>query len=1308
MARIVPKLNLNKIPELVDNHSLIFAKNIRFNSNGISSDFGFDKVSVEHLSHGELDWLEPNEEIVGIIPYNTSFYLFVNNPGTGSYICRYDEVTHSYEQVQCNWNWSGGKIDGIVTVNLNSDIILTIAEYDTPDGKLVPLKVINLTEAKDTDDESIYTQAPKVPFINLNCYETYNNIIPAGTYQFFVRYEIRKDFYTHWFPASKELFSGCRKTLRTQQGGLRYIDTSVDSDFSFVLDVEKPISVNGFKSFQLGFIIAHDDEVYARAYKHYSFDTSRIYFDYDTEYIEEIDVRDILESPFLLYNVKNVTSFKNKLYVSNYKESDVNPDLEYFAQSIDIELAERQNESKSLFEGRNITIDTVAGQSYIQAITLNELDEHITDSDTVTIPEIISNTLNKYKDWILNIGDDHRDYIQSNQYGIKTHLTKVITKVDITDPENPIINPSHGEDPDDHYVPSIVDGDDPGEDIPWEDSKPTIGHYEIVKQPAGTKTDSANIDDILSFVSSNVTRISVDSGNFTDGVSTSNVTFRLTYYITGTDVGDTNYYMVFIAISFSINKDAITLNYSLKGQYTLVPNQGYYFYVHLVKDTGESTNGYLINNINATSKVPEPVMIPEPSAMIGLNDFPAIYPKFTFNTNLPEGYVACFISIAHVKNKVAHVFDISTVNNTVTIGSCLELDIQAYTWLNNIPVINGGNKVLMDYRASYDSDYLLTFGGAGSCVFSGQVPEGMTYGFICMPYEAKPEYISSIRCTPFIKYNATDNPYVYDNYDALNLPGYLCRVKKPLKDKNFNRYFSGSDIYNKSNSLDGQGNFVISLTNMGDTEADWGTLYDSEEFTVYSNFNLNFISLSDKITPRIVSKTVDNNDNSHITYSHLLLCRDSSILSDIYNLSSMYKSYTRKLYYPYDTYNKLVIFDNTIRSSVLEGDESKINMFRFNSTDYYNVPTDKGIIINLVAVGDNILVHTQDSIYKFSGQNSLTAAGGEDVQMKESEVFDTGIQELFGSEYGYAGLASKDHQILSEFGYTFWDKDSGRIYLYTGNAQMKVLSDDITKLLRRDTISNTYLADDYYNNRIFICIIFSDGKVATLSYDFVAKSFISVHDFAFEWHFKTKTKCYFISNRHDVYKVGTEEGSYGPFVITNYGVYPKHETEDCIVDVIFNDRFEGIKVLNTIEWICNKIVGFDSDFNMAEETFAVIPPENRYKGDYLTLYSDSCRTEQFDIATRSNDTRLKDNLAPFNIKPKVDSYKQVRYNLGKWTFNYFRNILNRGENPVSGRTLGRDDTLIYGKYFVARFVFSRNINFKFEDVTFNVTDEYNA
>ena len=47
MAQIIPKLNLNKTPALVESNSLIFAKNIRLDVDGtIHRDYGVFPMSI--------------------------------------------------------------------------------------------------------------------------------------------------------------------------------------------------------------------------------------------------------------------------------------------------------------------------------------------------------------------------------------------------------------------------------------------------------------------------------------------------------------------------------------------------------------------------------------------------------------------------------------------------------------------------------------------------------------------------------------------------------------------------------------------------------------------------------------------------------------------------------------------------------------------------------------------------------------------------------------------------------------------------------------------------------------------------------------------------------------------------------------------------------------------------------------------------------------------------------------------------------------------------------------------------------------
>ena len=1312
MAQIVNKLNLNRVPQLVDNNSLIFAKNVRLSANGFSPDYGFDKIGEPPFKEGDM------YKLVGVIPYNTKFYtLWYQDTPAKSVIWEYDEEDSAWTKIKSAWQYSGNKvtpttIDGYCTITLNGDILLTIAE----DGgaKKIPLKTINITKAKDEPDnydESLYTQAPIVPLINLTCNGRYKNVIPAGTYQFFVRYEIRDNFYTNWFPASKELFAGFKRDRLTQQGGVRFVDVNVDSDESFILTVNKVVTSNQefFKSFQLGFIIAHDDEVYARAYKHYSLDTSSIDFDYDTEYIEELDVKDLLESPYNIYNVRNLTAFKNKLYISNYIESNFNPTIDSTKYAdIDVTIKSAVNTESHDIGGDDFTFVENNGNKYITSITAN----NIIGEPTKTVNEILKSLLDRAKDWI-NSTDIEDGLTKTHRlYHVKETIIKSLpTKIDPAGGEGEII-------------------DDGGESQSYDYA---FGTY-VLKAELSTLLTSTSLDAILAKIAEYIIGIRTTDGAFVHTYNGNNVTFTIKYQF-DVKTGPNSFVRKECVnlITFSIDTTDIHFVYDLKNDYTLIPHQGYNFYVHFVRANGEATNGYLINK--------SPIIVGEPEEYLDddvelvSNDMPALYPTFTFKNGLPAGFVACFISILHVTNKVAQIFDIKELysvgitdgtHKSLVEGDCLELDTRLYTVLKNIPVKRNSVEYLADYRASYDTELMYTFGASGKCIFkteygnetyplpslngNGNIKLGSPRtAFIVLPYSNNPEYAQLTKCTPYITAERIAEDSEYDDYVNLNLLGYLCRVKK-LQD-NINKYFSGSDIYSKAVNYDNQNDsYAIQLTPLAEGSPEWKTYLNSNEWTVYSNYNLNYLSLRENYSPRIVTKNFGDPDNQDDTdrQSFIIWSQESLNLSEVYELKSMFYSYTRKTYYPFDLNNVLIQFDNTIRSSELNGDEDIINMFKFRPTDYYNVPTDKGIIVNLVAVGDNILVHTQDSIYKFSGYNSLTAAGGEDVQMKESEPFDTGIQELFGSEFGYAGLQNKKHQVLSEMGYTFYDSDGQRIYYYTGNANIKVISDDVSKLFKYRPLKDIYFADDYYNNRVFVCLDFGDDKYATLTYDFTAKCFISLHDFHFDWAFKTKTKCYFITpERNNIYRVSDINiADYPSEFSFEDKLYPTGSNKECIIDVIYNDNFEAIKTLNAISWVCNEVKDFIEETNKSTEDMLVAEEwfnhKHAYKGEALRIYSDSVKTPAIDIAHETHD-RSND----YSIQ-QVTSYDRPRYNLGKWTFNYFRNILNRDEDPTHPRVFGEQDTLLYGKYFVARFIFNRTTNFKIEDVTFEISNDYNV
>ena len=1427
MARIVPKLNLNKTPQIVENNSLIFAKNIKVMKDGsIVTDDGISRITS--LSY----YLTTGYSIVGYIPYNTSVYFFLYN-GTKSLIIHYDEKNpDTITPIGCNWNYSGGtehttKIYGEVIVNLNSDIILVIAEGGD-DSLEIPIKFININRSSEDDDESIYTQSPKVPIINLLDGGRYTKVIPNGVYQFFIRYEIKENFYTKWIPCSKELFAGTSVRTDTFQGSVNYINVTSDATQSFILNVDK-ISNNfyGYKSFQVGFILSHDDSTVARAWKHFSFDVDKIYFDYDKSYIEEVNIDDMLDSVYQIYNVKNITSFKNKIYISNYKESDINPKEQEFitkSQGIQVNICTSPVDKSDEIKYKDNVIDTETGNDGLELFTYNKtgnpLNGHslktlINDGDLVRnnwsafackynetrlslgilyttdqsgkkVPDVskfnevmlnfYTNNQNviffecveiKFKigDTVYTINDFTEDIF--NQYD---HLIVSTPSSYYTDPEHPeriytLPSSTQGiysaiEDKLINFIADFINNSSTfGENYTKANFK-GFGLSGFIYNNENNKIDEITVKcNYYSFeMSSSINIIkNNDDDTYTDSYYPKErhqgseytrykyydeVYQEYRYYTYSQLAGYNGVPMIYrheqnetLTFTNFINTKYISRSNNRFNYQTLLPFKTYAFYVHYVKESGECTNGY---------KICEKLVAIEPTIKNAgteeettvYNTEQIIYPSFS-NIVLPTGYDACFISIAAVKNNVAQIF----ADNCVEIDSLLlpiNNNIKAYSLAQlyehsrnqetyfNTNAIAPTQTLEYLYSGKVKSGFEMYFSASGKLIIEGaqtddhantyKVTDGL---FIVNQNEENQEYISLTKCTPYIKESS------YNNFNDLNLLGYLCQVCKPTFNE-FNIFVAGSDVYTKQVP---QGQHNIDLQNAEHTNI---KINSTTLYTVYSEFNLNYLSLSAELNTRVFATEethqVDETDETAtVKHKSLLQSFDSLTLADIYELKAMYKDYRRKLFYPVDK-DVITIYNNTIRASEVFSDEGVTYVLNFEATSYYNVPTNKGYIVNLKAIADKILVHTQDSLFGFSGSSKLNTQDG-NAQLSESDPFDTGITELFGSEHGFVGLANKNHTMLCYDGYFFFDKDAKTIYDYTGQG-LTLLSDPIERLLNYNELVDVIFANDYYNDRFFMALKYKRREgiegfdYVTLSFNYKQKTFVSLHDFTFDESFSTKTNCYFIKDNL-VYVVDKNATGYGDPAIKDIdiddivfpsGIKIEHNGDSIIryrqsiIDVIYNDNFESVKTLNSINWVGSDIW---DEFNYltkktTQQGEIVIEPEynspitdlvaeairsNKAFVDYIRVYSESCCTELNKIT--SDDYYDKSPLNP-------NDYKYPSYNNGVWTYNYLRNILNNKNTKENGKLISDESSLIYGKYFVVRFVINEGRKFKLENVIFNV------
>lgn len=1461
MAQIIPKLNLNRTPSIVENNSLVYASNIRAdvdatihrdysilpmslvktdligniynnyhntiyriianlqdqvnNNNKVNKEFynkvitGLTKISKYPTTVFPSNNF-PNYGIVGVIPNNNEFYLFISGTDKTDktnydYIICYDEKLDKFTPCNCNWHYSGGEITGNVINNLNGDKLLNIGEK-TSDANLIPFKSINLTESKYTEDESIYTQSPNIPITNLSLNGRFEYTVPNGVYQFFVRYKIRDGFYTDWFPASKDIFIGNSNTTYTNFGTLTYCETNRDSDNSVIFKVEHlfPKYKTNYESFQIGFILSHDDTIVARAWKHFTFDKTLIKFDYDaTIETEEIEIIDLIQPTYQLYDVQNITNFKNKLYISNYIESNFNEDLREEANKIKIEIT--QKKVANGYNGHDLSDPTIIGnKSYYSNIKINNeiipiggsnsivyrLFNQVDSLSNLSINDYITKCYNneeypngcfpKYDGFVgsalgdtINIENLKRNVLKYDSKAFDFNfeddsvISILLNDVEINNLESlktTLYNKVAYLDKDSNFV--TKDG------TPCSSNKITFIRSFSYKTKR-FKPGNVDIADEVTDSTSNP-NIGIENDNITNIGGEEVEVLRTQRYNQNIDlyIGGNKSYM-------SNNNIEDILDYT-----TLIPFQKYKFYIHYVKQSGEVSNGYYCGGTNAGI-----ITAPYKESCDSL-----IYPVFK-NITIPSGYVGCFFSIFNCAVKSATIYDLEKVlgdgTNVKSIeGSCVDINIGKFPVFKECnvkqtkqiasssnpgydlggevlpPIINHNitpaseeiNTVSLNqaiyktivskgiYHHSSDSSDIRYFGGNGIITFKPETNSTFDLdtdklAYVVTDYESQQtEDLELVKCTPYI--TSTEEIFNYDNYVDLNLLGYICEVSRLNKDRCLGYYTDGSTVFKKditqSSSIDSatssasSASFKLQELSKFKKDNKWEVLdfdlINTTKVAVYSNYNLNYLTIGDRPVDRIITyynreeNDTSVNDENNKSFQTIWRLIASANMSSIYNLPSMYHNYTRKLYYSYNE-NNIYKFDNTVRSSILNGDEADVHIFKFHPNDYYNVPTNRGKIVNLVAIGDAILVHTEDSMFRFTGSNNLSSSDG-DILTKESQPFDTGVSEIFGSDFGYAGIQDKKESIITEDGYIFYDRDSNVIYMYSGNNQMIKLSDSIEKLFKLEPINKISFANDYYNNRFFVCIKTESNKSYTLSFCTLEsiKSFISLHDFSFDKAFNTKTKCYFY-NTTEVYRI--EPSITGCYALSesNNNLYPKINGKasfnvinkvnvvntsysinnyDSIVDIIQNPSYEIVKTVNSIEW-CSNLV--DKYFNtITSDTSSTIKlTEGNYtakpcKG--LLLYTDTCTSNYIDCdISTSNAYSITD----------TNSYKYPRYNQGKWSLNYFRNteatadpfsyLTNYDDGRQNAQFRSDNNSLIEGKYVVVRFYFNKS--FKLETLNIN-------
>lgn len=757
-----------------------------------------------------------------------------------------------------------------------------------------------------------------------------------------------------------------------------------------------------------------------------------------------------------------------------------------------------------------------------------------------------------------------------------------------------------------------------------------------------------------------------------------------------------------IPVTFNLNPGVLSISDNSRSEDkqfgSLMPLSTYRFAINLVDYNGVVSESYPIG----TDKNIPTIRIYPPTTEQSLEQitgcyYPSLnYLNSTAFKNLSKKYAAYFISVANVGKKIIQCFDFYRINNTNYI-SAIELDAMLYHENNNITVL-GEDATLMTNKASYASSNSIhpieAFGNVGFVYWESETDpsENNKIFYIVIDNENKSENILYNKCTPYLPFDDTVNFYNILPYNFYN--SYRSIVRKPSFKLALNTYVSGNDIYNiqRNNNitLHDFGSYI--LTQLGN------------KHSIISNFNLNYLSLVEDIKDQIF-RIGDTG-----RYKQICKIINSLVLSSIYELKSMYKAFYNETYIGFDV-NRITEpieqFDNTIRvSNVLSDETSNNSVFTFKATDYYNIPTNRGIIVKLFSIGNNIFVHTKSGFYKFDGNQTITSTD-KDITLTESEPFTTGITSILDSEHGYGGINNKEAGCPTYDSYFFYDAQSNHIFAFNGMGGVQPIDITINKFLNLRNWTKCYTLHDEANKRVLFNFV-NDSDNLTLSYNYKLKNFVSLHDISLENTFTGNHSCYEFKD-YNLYRLFAKKDYIPGSVIdadnhvkSIYGVASKLCTAQFpINENNKQDTCFGITVVAYPKEIVNEI--FDSvtidadvvqDIEKVSNLFDLsVKQHNRENPiNSIQIITDNCK---------SNVVRKTDTTDPTS----ADGYKGFKYDRGSWKINYFRNTLdttNIFHYPDSPRVAypptSDNYSLIYGKYFVININFIDDKPIKIENI----------
>ena len=1056
---VVPKLNLNKHPKDCDNLSLVDARNIKI-SHDESCITNENSIITNALIQTAIHNIYRNNFLIrGIIPINTGIVLFVQDYNkVEANINKLDIFVYNEKTIDKDENiylaysglsYHGGKFTGTFTYNVENDLIIAFSEYDCNNNELVPLRTINLGNpdkagAEDNGDirqvESKLSIVPEVKLPAISNVEYVKGNAYKGWYYLFIRYKINKTDYTQWYPIGYPIYidvinrnnivryifnrdafpEKTNETIKIDQltsliigrkpwdgygvGFSDYISDTTDICNETFKVAIKDLDVN-YNIFQIGIICS--SKSYTKSYKTFDIDIVKNTINYYTlnlKNCEEYGSQELIATYYNYFNVKNIINYKNRLYISNYKEQTLNKKIDQsIIDSVSISL--KVNTTNFAFSSTNKDIVSTLKQ----IVTLTE----------------------KRKD----VRSGQEQLKTPKQYFLDINSISDITNQSI--PFNKILNVDNSID----LIVKITKEGNTTEKVI------DINSITIKKDPS----DSSTLPGYCKIKIGKEIYDSIEYCFKTDVDSNGNHTnFKI--------FDATNYII-------SFQKKCIdtisSFNDRLK-ESTLIPGEVYSFYIHYIDKYGHATNGYRINNktyltTNTTTGyfIPIKIYLPVKNLTEG---YIAVNEKYTLKE---------FKNVLNSSGNL-YIYNINKFNNTLInfdssasksdIKNCL-LSLYGDLFADNITkyddikianIFNSGN-----VNGATTGNFGVYINENNERLF--KIPEEEYYS----TYEGIVNYKYGLRVTVkipedyigyFISYEKFESTKkvtgFLTNKDAREISAIEYGIGQGVTFKNYENNKVSSDMYLYSSTFD----IKDSLS------TDYNFIRIKAKSTKYCKHN----------NSGNITVTTEGNDGfiAEISKSDILY-RNSSI-NYAYDLNKSLISYTaiQDKIYPIDNY-KLVVADSVkddrgglstaiklknIESLFISDDKYRVNTYIASLYNYHN---------KLYVNKEKTLIRIGNIIYGSGTINTDINDGFNGVYTYDGVIVYNGNGITFNSEnnnlYNTRGKVSKSIPDNS-------DKNIGLFVLDETSERVFHLNIPFLNYIQFPVIDTYYYESKYFNN----------------------------------------------------------------------------------------------------------------------------------------------------------------------------------------------------------------------------------------------------